>query len=322
LEGETTSDPDHRLLVTLHPDGRLEEMEILITGMGRDNAERKLHSALKRAPYQLVLSCGFAGGLNPYLTVGTVVFSSDEDAGLTPALLAAGACPVSFHSADRVATTVAEKQALWKETGADAVEMESQIIRAICRAHEIPSATIRVISDAAHEDLGRLSLGPSASVVVGTHGSGDEEALEQILRGGAGLVSLIASRKRAAAVTRTLAERGVADDRIRRLRAPAGLDIGATTPAEIAVSILAEVIQHRRSDATAAAVRREELERDAMREETDPVCGMLVDVGSARYRSETSQGITYFCCLGCKEAFDREPQRFAASRPGARAERL
>jgi xanthine dehydrogenase accessory factor len=176
--------------------------------------------------------------------------------------------------------------------------------------------------DAAHEELGRLSLGPSASVVVGTHGSGDEEALEQILRGGAGHVSLIASRKRAAAIARTLAQRGVADDRIRRLHAPAGLDIGATTPAEIAVSILAEVIQHRRSDAVAAAVRREEPERDAMREETDPVCGMLVDVASARYRSATPQGITYFCCLGCKEAFDREPQRFAASRPDARAERL
>jgi len=152
-EGGSAQDPDHRLIVTMHPDGRLEEMEMLITGIGRENAERKLHSALKRAPYQLVLSCGFAGGLNPYLTVGTVVFSTDEDAGLTPALLAAGACPVRFHCADRVATTVEEKQALWKETGADAVEMESQIIRAICRAHEIPSATIRVISDAAHENL-------------------------------------------------------------------------------------------------------------------------------------------------------------------------
>jgi nucleoside phosphorylase len=146
-------DPDHRLIVTVHPNGRLEEMEMLITGIGRENAERKLHRALRRAPYQLVLSCGFAGALNPYLTVGTVVFSTDEDAGLTSALLSAGACPVRFHCADRVATTVEEKQALWTATGADAVEMESQIIRAICRAHEIPSATIRVISDAANENL-------------------------------------------------------------------------------------------------------------------------------------------------------------------------
>jgi nucleoside phosphorylase len=128
-------------------------MEVLITGIGRENAERRLHSALKRHAYQLVLSCGFASGLNPYLTAGTVVFSTDEDAGLTPTLLAAGACPVRFHCSSRVATTVEEKQALWQTTGADAVEMESEIIRAICRAHSIPSATIRVISDAANENL-------------------------------------------------------------------------------------------------------------------------------------------------------------------------
>src|SRR5438093_1509255 len=100
--GSLASDRDHRLIVTLHPDGRLEEMEILITGIGRENAERKLHTALKREPYQLVLSCGFAGGLNPYLTTGTVIFSTDEDAGLTPALLAAGDCPVRFPCAARV----------------------------------------------------------------------------------------------------------------------------------------------------------------------------------------------------------------------------
>ena len=128
-------------------------MEVLITGIGRENAERRLHSALKRSAWQLVLSCGFAGGLNPYLTTGTVVFSSDEDAGLTPTLLAARACPVRFHCSHRVATTVEEKRMLWETTGADAVEMESEIIRAICRAHGIPSATIRVISDAANENL-------------------------------------------------------------------------------------------------------------------------------------------------------------------------
>ena len=128
-------------------------MEILITGIGRENAERSLHRVLKREAWQLVLSCGFAGGLNPYLSTGTVVFSTDEDAGLTSVLLGAGACPVKFYSSDRVTISVAEKQHLWEKTGADAVEMESYIIRAIRRAHGIPSATIRVISDAAHENL-------------------------------------------------------------------------------------------------------------------------------------------------------------------------
>lgn len=128
-------------------------MEILVTGIGRENAERAVHAALKREPPQLVLTCGFAGGLNPYLKSGTVIFSADDDSGLTSLLLDAGACPVKFHCAHRVAVTVEEKRQLWTQTGADAVEMESGIIRAICRAHEIPSATVRVISDAADENL-------------------------------------------------------------------------------------------------------------------------------------------------------------------------
>src|SRR6185503_691775 len=136
-----------------NPARRFKAMEKVFTGIGRENAERKLHAILREEPYQLVLSCGFAGGLNPYLTTGTVVFSADEDAGLTDGLLMAGACPVRFHCSNRVAITVEEKRALWQATGADAVEMESSIIRAICRAHGIPSATIRVISDAADENL-------------------------------------------------------------------------------------------------------------------------------------------------------------------------
>ena len=127
--------------------------EILLTGIGRVNAERALRRALKPQPPQLVLSCGFAGGLNPLLGSGTVVFSTDEETGLSPALLAAGACPVRFHCSDRVAITAAEKLSLWETTGADVVEMESEIIRAICRAQGIPSATLRVISDAARETL-------------------------------------------------------------------------------------------------------------------------------------------------------------------------
>ncbi|MDB6067386.1 MAG: nucleoside phosphorylase [Pedosphaera sp.] len=126
---------------------------VLITGMGQRNATESLHRLLASARPELVLTCGFAGGLNPKLPLGAVVFDEDAGAGLTAALLGSGAVAVKFHCATHVATTVAEKQALWQSTGADAVEMESSPMRAICKERGIPSATIRVISDTAHEDL-------------------------------------------------------------------------------------------------------------------------------------------------------------------------
>jgi adenosylhomocysteine nucleosidase len=129
------------------------EIDILVTGMGRAHAERRFRAALERQQPRLVLSCGFAGGLNPALQVGSVVFHADEEAALAPELILAGAIPGSFHFSDRVAVTVAEKKLLREKTGADAVEMESEVIRTLCRNAGIPSATIRVISDTANENL-------------------------------------------------------------------------------------------------------------------------------------------------------------------------
>ena len=126
-----------------------------------------------------MLTCGFAGGLNPDLKLGEVVFeiyprsSRGDEAqikignrqsaignqseppyvGCYEKLIAAGAKPAKFFCADRIATTVAEKKKLRAETGADAVEMESAAIHAICRERGIPCATVRVISDTAGEDF-------------------------------------------------------------------------------------------------------------------------------------------------------------------------
>ena len=124
-----------------------------ITGMGRDNAERAIETALAEIRPRLVLTCGFAGGLNPVLKSNEIVFSAEEGSPLYEALKQAGATPVSFFCARRVAITSEEKQRLWRGMGSDAVEMESESIRDYCRERDIPSATIRVISDTAHEDL-------------------------------------------------------------------------------------------------------------------------------------------------------------------------
>ena len=125
---------------------------ILITGLGRKNAERSLRKSLAGLPPAFVLTCGFAGGLDPELEIGDVVFST-ADAVIAQKLAAAGATPAKFFCAARIATTAAEKSELRRTTGADAVEMESEVIQAVCRERGIPCATVRVISDAAWEDL-------------------------------------------------------------------------------------------------------------------------------------------------------------------------
>jgi nucleoside phosphorylase len=132
---------------------------ILITGIGRRNAEKSLREFLATNSPKLVLTCGFAGGLNPDLAIGTVVFELPESPlstfnfQLSTRLSAAGVKPVRFFCADRITTTVAEKKKLRAETGADAVEMESETIHAVCRERGISCATVRVISDMANEDL-------------------------------------------------------------------------------------------------------------------------------------------------------------------------
>ncbi len=177
--------------------GSRSDVRVLLTGIGQRNAENRIGQALVDQPPDLVLTCGFAGGLDPELAAGTVVFSVDEnrlntvnppptppregsqnaDAHgqfpswegsvvgsaaqkltiqpevLSAALLVAGARPARFQCVEKVVTTATAKRALREQTGADAVEMESGIIRAVCGRRNIPSATVRVISDAAHQDL-------------------------------------------------------------------------------------------------------------------------------------------------------------------------
>ena len=151
------------------------------------------------------------------------------------------------------------------------------------------------------------TLDRAAAVVVSSHGNGEEAVLAQALRAGVPYVALVASPRRGAAVIATL---DVPDELRAGLHTPAGLNIGARTPAEIAISILAELVaeQHAHPDvigevgSEAAAVSV-----GVATTTTDPVCGMTVAVSPASQQLRLADGDTvYFCGPGCRERYARE----------------
>jgi xanthine dehydrogenase accessory factor len=152
-------------------------------------------------------------------------------------------------------------------------------------------------------DLAGAGATERSFVVVATQGHYDEAALEQALATGAAYVGLVASRKRAEAVLGYLRQRGVSPSDLERVRAPAGLDLGRLPPEEIAVAIVAEIVGLRAAgglrppEAAAASERQPETA-------IDPVCGMTVEIASARFRLEGEEGVVYFCSAGCLAAFE------------------
>jgi len=116
------------------------------------------------------------------------------------------------------------------------------------------------------------------------------------LERGAGYVAMVASRRRAEALIADLRADGLPDDLISRLKAPAGLDIGAANAAEIALSILAEIVQRRRADPHTPHLPARETA-------VDPICGMLVDVPTAKWTAEKDGQTYYFCAPGCRKVF-------------------
>jgi xanthine dehydrogenase accessory factor len=164
--------------------------------------------------------------------------------------------------------------------------------------------------------LSQIKLGPESFIVVSTQGEGDEEALEQALGLDTAYVAFVASSTKTGAMRDYLRGNGIAEDKLERLRAPAGLDIGAASPQEIAVSILAEIVQRRNAAASSGAGPKvtPRLVPVVATEDRDPICGMLVDSTKARYKSDYRGRHFSFCCAGCKQTFDKEPEKYLAMR--------
>lgn len=169
-------------------------------------------------------------------------------------------------------------------------------------------------------DFSRVVVTKNSYVVVASHGNYDEDMLVAALQSEAAYVALIASRKRAAAILQYLNEASLTQEQIARLKYPAGLDFGAVTPEEIALSILAEIIQRRRqspreaSNSLVSAPPASSLELPIAQlptlEAIDPVCGMTVEIATARFTTEYNGKTYYFCAAGCKRSFDKEPGKY------------
>jgi xanthine dehydrogenase accessory factor len=165
-------------------------------------------------------------------------------------------------------------------------------------------------------------------IVVATQGHDDEDVLARAVAARPAYLGLVGSHRRGATVLGYLADLGVPKEELDRVRVPAGLDLGKTTHQEIAVAILAELVQLRASGAlsrpqaaaavaSAAAAKpgrrgvtaQSDLAPVARAEAVDPVCGMTVATASSRPLRHDGADY-YFCCAGCRQAFEQDPDAY------------
>lgn len=162
---------------------------------------------------------------------------------------------------------------------------------------------------------------PDTYAVVATHGNFDETALEALLKGKPRYIGLVSSGKRFEAVREYLRLQGIGEADLKRIKAPAGLDIQAQQGDEIALSILAEIIQLRRNapeygdwtpPALAETPPASSLEPVELKSGVaiDLVCGMEVDIATAKFTYDYEGKTYYFCAPSCKTAFRKEPEKY------------
>ena len=147
-------------------------------------------------------------------------------------------------------------------------------------------------------------------VVVATQGHGDEEVIERAIANCPAYLGLVASKRRGEAILGYLVDRGVPQRALDRVRVPAGLDLGHTTHREVAVSVLAELVQMRAAGAftpehDSALVARSIANEPATA--IDPMCGMTLVADQTSRPYEYNGATYYFCCAGCRDAFVKDP---------------
>ena len=156
-------------------------------------------------------------------------------------------------------------------------------------------------ADAVVAEVARAGVDERTALVIATRGEYDEDAVRDALDSPARYVALVASRSRAEVLVEELARAGVAPASLARLKYPAGLNIGARSEEEIALSILAEIVATRPAAPSAVATTPQP------REAVDPVCGMIVAITPQALTATHAGTAYYFCGSGCRASFLRDP---------------
>jgi xanthine dehydrogenase accessory factor len=158
-------------------------------------------------------------------------------------------------------------------------------------------------------DFSAAELTERSIVVIASQGHGDEDAVRLAVSAAPAFVGLVASHKRGEALLAYLAERGVPQHLLDRVRTPVGIDLGRTSHQEIAVAVLAELVQRRAAGEFSPRLGTSASEAAAV-DMLDPVCGMTVTADEAHFPVEHGGTTYYFCCAGCSESFAAEPARY------------
>lgn len=164
-----------------------------------------------------------------------------------------------------------------------------------------PELGLEAVDSRGGESGAPVPSGDDLALVVAAHGRDERAILRAALEAGVQYVGLVASRRRGAAVLDELRADGVSEELLDRIDSPAGLDICARSPAEIALSILASVIEVRRRSSTTPRSWAAAPPTTAI----DPICGMTVLVSPEAIALEHAGETHYFCGEGCRRAFEQ-----------------
>ena len=273
---------------------RTQALEVLASGKSRIVSIRPDASSAESASDRVVvpMTCASEGAVDVYI-----------EPFVRPRLLVVvGATPIAGALA-RVARTLDYRVVR-------VVDMRERAdIESDAAAFGFTMATLDALDELLNEPIDGQD---DRAVVVASLGHYDEEALAAALKAGVPYVGLVASRTRGATIKGFLEAQDVPG--VDTLRNPAGLDLGAKTAPEVALSILAEIVQMRlnqsRLEATAPRAKAPAVPAATPAIAIDPVCHMEVDVATARYKADVDGVTYYFCCAGCKARFLKQPHDY------------